>query len=143
MMVDIRKAGLLLRSFLALVLLAAVSPLISSQTRAEQQPAPPAKSGPSPEAMESFQSQIRELREQADELSDRARTAQAALRSIKIQMADMGLDMRLDVREADVRITYLLAQIKAEIDAGDAASAEADLRMAGYAADYIERFLGR
>lgn len=55
----------------------------------------------------------------------------------------MGLDMRLDVREAEARMTYLLDKIKSEIDAGDAVSAEADLQMAGYAADFIERFLGR
>lgn len=86
---------------------------------------------------------MRELRQQADECSHRARAAQAALRSIKEQMADTGLDMRLDVREAEARMSYLVDRIKAEIDAGDAVSAETDLLMAGYAAEFIERFLGR
>ena len=110
-----------------------------------QRPTAPSKpaTGPSADAIESFQSQMRDLRQQADQLRDRARAAQEALRSIKLEMADMGLDMRLDVREAEARMTYLVDEIRLEIEAGDAVSAEAHLRMAGYAADFIERFLGR
>jgi hypothetical protein len=93
--------------------------------------------------MASFQSQMRDLHRQAEQFRERALKAQEALRSIKIDMADMSLDMRLDVREAEARMTYLVDKIRSEIEAGDAVSAETDLQMAGYAAEYIERFLGR
>jgi hypothetical protein len=132
-----------LRWALTVVFAIGISQALLGQDPVEQHAPPSPSTGPSPEAMESFQSQMRDLRQQADECSERARAAQAALRSIKEQMSDMGLDMRLDVREAEARMTYLVDRIKAAIDAGDAVSAEADLRMAGYAADYIERFLGR
>lgn len=138
-----RKPKVVLTWVLGLAFSAAISQAMFGQTTNEH-PAPPSpKAGPSREAMGSFQSQMRDLRNQAGELADRARAAQAALRSIKVQMADMGLDMRLDVREAEARLTYLQDKIRSEIDAGDAVSAEADLQMAGYAADFIERFLGR
>lgn len=130
----------LLTWLLTLIILTALTQSILGQTA---ESAFPPKSRPSPEATKSFQTQIRDLQQQADQLSARARTAQEALRSIKEQMMEMGLDMRLDVREAEARMTYLLDKIKSEIDAGDAVSAEADLQMAGYAADFIERFLGR
>lgn len=137
------KPSVVLTWLLGLAFSAAISQAMLGQAASEH-PAPPSpKAVPSPEAMESFQSQMRDLRQQAEQLSDRARAAQAALRSIKVQMADMGLDMRLDVRETEARLTYLLDKIKSEIEAGDAVSAEADLQMAGYAADFIERFLGR
>jgi hypothetical protein len=132
-----------LRWTLTLVFAAAISQALLGQDPVKQHAAPSPDAGPSSEAMESFQSQMRDLRQQADACSERVREAQAALRSIKEQMADMGLDMRLDVRQAEARMTYLVDKIKAELDAGDAVSAEADLRKAGYAADFIERFLGR
>ena len=140
---EFRKPGMNLRSALVLVLLAAVSSSMPSQSTLAQQAAPSPKAGPSPEAMESFQSQMRELRQQATECRERARADRESLRSIKLQMADTGLDMRLDVRETEARMTYLVDKIDSDIEAGDAVSAEADLLMAGYAADFIERFLGR
>lgn len=97
----------------------------------------------SSEAMASFQSQMRVLQEQADEFDARARATQDALRSIKDQMAEQGLDLRLDVREAESRMNYLLSKTHEDILHGDAFGAEADLKMAAYAADFIERFLGR
>lgn len=138
-----RNPNRFFRWALALIFAAVTSQAMLGQATGEQQAAPQPGKGLSPEATESFQSQMRELRQQADECSDRARAAQAALRSIKEQMAGTGLDMRLDVREAEARMSYLVDRIKAEIDAGDAVSAEADLLMAGYAAEFIERFLGR
>jgi TolA-binding protein len=120
----------------------AQSMLGQTGTQTPTAPSNPA-TGPSADVIESFQSQMRDLRQQADQLSERARAAQEALRSIKLQMANMGLDMRLDVREVEARMTYLADKIRSEIEAGDAVSAEAHLRMAGYAADLIERFLGR
>jgi hypothetical protein len=143
MIIGFFSPKLVLRWLLALILTTAVSQLMLDQTAAAQKAAPTPKAGPSPEAMESFQCQMRDLRQQADQLNDRGRAAAEALRSIKVQMADMGLDIRLDVREAEARMAYLLDKIRSEIEAGDAVSAEADLRMAGYAADFIERFLGR
>ena len=97
----------------------------------------------SSEAMASFQSQMRALQDQADEFDARARATQDALRSIKDQMAEQGLDLRLDVREAESRMNYLLGKAHEDILHGDAFGAEADLKMAAYAADFIERFLGR
>ena len=97
----------------------------------------------SSEAMASFQSQMRALQDQADEFGARARATQDALRSIKDQMAEQGLDLRLDVREAESRMNYLLSKAHEDILHGDAFGAEADLKMAAYAADFIERFLGR
>jgi hypothetical protein len=93
--------------------------------------------------MKSFQAQMRDLQEQADEFGARAGAAHEALRSIKVQMADQGLDLRSDVREAESRMSYLLDKARGDIERGDAFGAEADLKMAGYAAEFIERFLGR
>jgi hypothetical protein len=104
---------------------------------------PGAQAGPSAEAMQSFQAQMRDLEEQADQFSVRAQAAQSALRSIKVQMAEQSLDLRSDVREAESRMSYLLDKARQEIERGDAFGAEADLQMAGYAAEFIERFLGR
>jgi flagellar motor protein MotB len=134
---------------------AGTSEAAKKQARADQtstQPAPvtersqaqpSAQAGPSAEAMQSFQAQMRDLQEQAEEFGARAMATQAALRSIKVQMADQGLDLRLDVREAESRMTYLLDKARQEIGRGDAFGAEADLKTAGYAAEFIERFLGR
>lgn len=84
-----------------------------------------------------------ELQDQADHLDIRARTARSGLSSIKAQMSVQGLGLRSDVVEAESRMNYLLAKAQLEISSGDAVSAENDLEMAGYAIDFIEKFLGR
>jgi hypothetical protein len=83
-----------------------------------------------------------ELKDQADLMTVRAKTARAGLSSIKSQMAAQGLGLRSDVLDAESRMKYFLDKAQRDISSGDAVSAEHDLQMAGYAADYIEKFLG-
>jgi hypothetical protein len=98
--------------------------------------------GPSAEAQQSFQAQMSELKEQADLMAVRVETARTGLSSIKSQMAAQGLGLRSDVLAAESRMNYFLDKAQREISSGDAVSAEHDLQMAGYAAGYIEKFLG-
>jgi hypothetical protein len=98
---------------------------------------------PSSEAQESYHQQMRELTQQADQLTIRAKTARLSLTSLKTQMSDQGLGLRSDVVEAETRMNHHLEKAKNEIASGDAVSAEKDLRAAGAAAEYIEKFLGR
>jgi hypothetical protein len=86
---------------------------------------------------------MRELQEQAEELNARAKTAKTGLSSIKIQMAGQGLGLRSDVLEAESRMNHLLDAAQREIASGDAVGAELDMKMAGYAIDFIDKFLGR
>lgn len=109
---------------------------------AQEKPNTPSN-GPSAEAQESYRAQIRELQEQAEQLDIRAKTANASLSSLKAQMESQGLGLRSDVVEAETRMNHLLGKAQKEIANGDAVSAEHDLKMAGYAADFIEKFLGR
>jgi serine/threonine-protein kinase len=99
-------------------------------------------SGPSDEAKQSYQGQMSELKDRADLMTVRAKTARAGLSSIKSQMAAQGLGLRSDVLAAESRMNYFLDKAQRDISSGDAVSAEHDLEMAGYAADYIEKFLG-
>lgn len=83
-----------------------------------------------------------ELKDQADLMIVRAKTARTGLSSIKSQMAAQGLGLRSDVLAAESRMNFFLDKAQRDISSGDAFSAEHDLEMAGYAADYIEKFLG-
>jgi serine/threonine-protein kinase len=116
------------------------------QKPAHDQPAERAQTssspGPSAEAQQSYQEQMSELKEQADLMTVRVKTARTGLTSIKSQMAAQGLGLRSDVLAAESRMSYFLDKAQREISSGDAVSAEHDLQMAGYAADYIEKFLG-
>ncbi len=85
---------------------------------------------------------MRELQEQAEQMDIRAKTASKSLSSLKKQMATQGLGLRSDVLEAEARMNHLLEKAQQEIASGDAVSAEHDLEMAGYAIDFIEKFLG-
>jgi len=98
--------------------------------------------GPSPEAKQSYQEQMSELKDQADLMGVRAKTARTGLSSIKSQMEAQGLGLRSDVLAAESRMNYFLNKAQRDISSGDAVSAEHDLQMAGHAADYIEKFLG-
>jgi len=97
---------------------------------------------PSAEAQQSYVEQMSELKEQADLMTVRVKTAQTGLSSIKSQMAAQGLGLRSDVLAAESRMNYFLDKAQREISSGDAVSAEHDLQMAGYAAGYVEKFLG-
>ncbi len=103
----------------------------------------PQASGPSPEALASFQSQMHELQEQAEHLNIRARTVTSGLNSLKDQMASQGLGLRADIVEAEARMNHLLDKAQRDIASGDAVSAEHDLEKADHAVAFIEKFLGR
>jgi eukaryotic-like serine/threonine-protein kinase len=104
---------------------------------------PNTEDAPSTEAQESYHQQMRELTEQADQLTIRAKTARLSLTSLKTQMSDQGLGLRSDVVEAETRMNHHLEKAKREIASGDAVSAEKDLQAAAASAEYIEKFLGR
>jgi hypothetical protein len=115
----------------------------SSQEKPVLKPRPSANDAPSAEAQESYHQQMRELTEQADQLTIRAKTARLSLTSLKTQMSDQGLGLRSDVVEAETRMNHHLDKAKQEIASGDAVGAERDLEIAASAAEYIEKFLGR
>jgi hypothetical protein len=104
---------------------------------------PNTEDAPSSEAQESYREQMRELTQQADQLTIRVKTARLSLTSLKTQMSNQGLGLRSDVVEAETRMNHHLEKAKQEIASGDAVSAEKDLQTAGAAAEYIEKFLGR
>jgi hypothetical protein len=115
----------------------------ANQKPAHEQPAEQARpGGPSDEAKQSYQAQMSEIKDEADLMTVRAKTARTGLSSIKSQMAAQGLGLRSDVLAAESRMNYFLDKAQRDISSGDAVSAEHDLQMAGYAADYIEKFLG-
>ena len=86
---------------------------------------------------------MRELQEETEQLDLRAQTASASLKSLKDQMASQGLGLRSDVLAAETRMNHFLNLAEKELAKGDAVSAEHDLKIAGYAVDFIEKFLGR
>ena len=104
---------------------------------------PDTNGAPSTEAQESYHQQMRELTEQADQLTIRAKTARLSLTSLKTQMSEQGLGLRSDVVEAETAMNHHLEKAKREIASGDAVSAEKDLQAAAASAEYIEKFLGR
>ena len=91
---------------------------------------------------QSASARTRELIEPYSELSLRAATARAGLRSLKQQMASQGLGLRSDIVEAEARMDFRLAEAKRAIAAGDVESANRNLGMARYAVASIEKFLG-
>ena len=97
---------------------------------------------PSAEAQRAYRAQMKELREEEEQMNIRASTANSGLSSIKRQMSSQGLGLRADVLEAETRMNYLLEKAQREISSGDAVGAERDLKMAGYAIASIEKFLG-
>jgi serine/threonine-protein kinase len=107
----------------------------------ERTPSP--SNGPTAQAQESYLAQMRELQEETEQLDLRVQTASASLKSLKDQMASQGLGMRSDVLAAETRMNHFLNLAEKELARGDAVSAEHDLKMAGYAVDFIEKFLGR
>src|SRR5262245_13247579 len=109
---------------------------------AHEKPGTPSN-GPSAQAQESYLAQMRELGEEVEQLDLRAQTASASLKSLKDQMASQGLGLRSDVLAAETRMNHFLELAEKELAKGDAVSAEHDLKMAGYAVDFIEKFLGR
>ena len=84
-----------------------------------------------------------ELRERFNELSIRAGTARAGLRSFELQQSRQGLGLRGDIREAQTRMDYQLQEAMASIQKADAEGARQNLRYAQSAVETIEKFLGR
>ncbi|HWX56102.1 MAG TPA: protein kinase [Verrucomicrobiae bacterium] len=86
--------------------------------------------------------EIRELREKYNEVSVHAASAKDGLTSIRNQMAQQGLGLRMDVTEAEHRMDYMLKEAKSAIKKGDAEKARQSLTSAGYALETIQKFLG-
>jgi hypothetical protein len=59
------------------------------------------------------------------------------------QMARQGLGLRADVREAEIRMDYLMKEAMGSIRGADAEGAKRNLQMAELALESIEKFLGR
>ena len=112
-----------------------------------QQQQPPAYQPPvqqhQPTAPDPNRAALNEIREHHNELAIRAETARGGLQSIKQQMANQGLGLRADIREAETRMNFQLREATAAIRAGDVEGAKRNLEMASRAIDVIERFLGR
>ncbi len=117
-----------------------------------QQSQPPAYQQPPPQQQQPQQANnaaaqraaaLNEARERHNDLAIRAGTAREGLSSIKQQMANQGLGLRADIREAETRMSYQLKEAVAAIRAGDVEGAKRNLDMATRAIETVERFLGR
>jgi serine/threonine protein kinase len=107
--------------------------------RHDAQPSAPVVSQQPPPASNP---RISEAREQYNDLAVRYNTAKESLASVKQQMSSQGLGLRSDVREAEVRVKFLLGEAKDRIAKGDADGAKHNLDMADLALQSIEKFLG-
>jgi serine/threonine-protein kinase len=107
--------------------------------RHDTQPSAPVVSQQPPPASNP---RISEAREQYNDLAVRYNTAKESLASVKQQMSSQGLGLRSDVREAEVRVKFLLGEAKDRIAKGDADGAKHNLDMADLALQSIEKFLG-
>jgi eukaryotic-like serine/threonine-protein kinase len=105
------------------------------QSPPQQQQAPPA---PAPANREYAQ-----LRQEFNELTIRANTASAGLRSFEQQQSRQGLGLRADIREAKTRLDYQLQEASAAIQNGDLDNARQSMRYAQSAIETIDKFLGR
>ena len=113
---------------------------------APSQQAPPAQvqqAAPAPPPQQQPTPKMNEFREQYNQIAIRAGTAKAGLRSMEQQMARQGLGLRADVREAEIRMDYLMKEAMGSIRGADAEGAKRNLQMAELALESIEKFLGR
>src|ERR1041385_3243670 len=113
---------------------------------APPQQAPPAQvqqAAPAPPPQQQPTAQMNEFREQYNQIAIRAGTAKAGLRSMEQQMARQGLGLRADVREAEIRMDYLMKEAMGSIRGADAEGAKRNLQMAELALESIEKFVGR
>jgi serine/threonine-protein kinase len=84
---------------------------------------------------------LNELREQYNQLAMRAGVARSGLQSLQNQMGGLGL--RTDMREAAVRMDYLMQEARTALASGNAEGAKRNLDLADRVVERIEKFLGR
>jgi serine/threonine protein kinase len=104
--------------------------------------APPAAPQP-PRVNPPANQEAAELRDQYNELTIRANTARAGLRSFEQQQSRQGLGLRADIREAQTRLDYQLQEAMSSLRNGDMEGTRRNLRYAQSAVETIEKFLGR
>jgi hypothetical protein len=112
----------------------------------QQQQAPPPQPQASPQnppAPPPVNREYTQLREQLNELTIRANSASAGLRSFEQQQSRQGLSLRGDIREAKTRLDYQLQESMASLQSGDLDAARQSMRYAQSAVQTIEKFLGR
>ncbi len=84
---------------------------------------------------------LNELREEYNQLAMRAGVARSGLQSLQNQMGGLGL--RADMREAAVRMDYLMQEARTALASGNAEAAKRNLDLADRVVERIEKFLGR
>ncbi|MGH9665024.1 MAG: hypothetical protein ACRD9L_11425, partial [Bryobacteraceae bacterium] len=84
---------------------------------------------------------LEHLREEYNEMSVRASSVKAGMRSIEAQMASSGLGMRGDMKTTESRMDYLMQEAMSSIQSGDTAAAKKNLDSAELALETLERFL--
>jgi len=98
---------------------------------------------PQHQTVEPNRAALNEVREHHNELAIRAESARQGLQSIKQQMANQGLGLRADIREAETRMNYQLREATSAIRSGDVEGAKKNLEYASRAIEVLEKFLGR
>lgn len=100
-----------------------------------QPPVRQAAPQPSPE--------LKNLRDEFDQLGIRADAVKSGLQSIEQQMAQQGLGLRGDIKATEGRMDYLMNQTMTSLQNGDADGAKSSLQKATLAVEALEKFLGR
>lgn len=113
-----------------------------TQRPAAQEP-PDQHAAPAAASNRAAQAEINELRQRYNEISIRASTAQAGVRSIEQQMARQGLGLRNDIREAQTRLDFLMQEANMALQSGDTAGARQNLQYAEGTIAILNKFLGR
>jgi serine/threonine protein kinase len=121
---------------------AAPAPQQQAPPQQQQQNAPPPAQPQNPPAPPPNR-EAAQLRQQFNELTIRANTASAGLRSFEQQQSRQGLGLRADIREAKTRLDYQLQEASSALQNGDPETARQSMRYAQSAIDTIEKFLGR
>ncbi len=110
-------------------------PLPPPPAPAVQPPIRQAAPQPSPE--------LKNLRDEFDQLGIRADAVKSGLRSIEQQMAQQGLGLRGDIKATEGRMDYLMNQTMTSLQSGDVDGARSSLQKATLAVEALEKFLGR
>jgi serine/threonine-protein kinase len=84
---------------------------------------------------------LNEIRERYNQLAMRAGVAHSGLQSLQNQMGGLGL--RADMREAAVRLDYLMQEARTALASGNTEAAKRHLEFADRVIERIEKFLGR
>ena len=86
--------------------------------------------------------ELRELREEHNELAVRAGAARSGLASMRQQVERQGYGLRRDIIEAETRLNYQMQEAMDAIRAGDIDGAREHLRYARGSLEVIDKFLG-